>query len=145
MLISTMWFIGKEFKPRSAARKLGLGRKHYGLMGEPGVRRPYPHSWLQIPMSEKEDMERHMAELYRRLDEFMSLIAAERSKCPGLDIHIATGTTVGHQRRFTRSVHLAPDFLAKCAALRIAYEFSAYPCYDEEMRREKVWPVGLGR
>ena len=150
MLVSHLWLRGREFKPRGAARKLGLGRADYWLVGEPFRAPPKKgqlreESILCVPLCEQENLDRHMARLTQDVDDLMTFIADERRKCAELDIWISIGTTVGGQKHYTRSVRFPPDLLAKLAALRIGIEVSAYPSSDETMRRETPWPEGMGR
>ena len=92
---------GRNFGAKAAARKLGLGRDAYKLAGEtikfgPNKGKPLQFSILRIELSNRENLEKHLAEMEQRLDRLIPFIAAERSKAKNdVNIMLTIGTTVG--------------------------------------------------
>jgi hypothetical protein len=137
MLDSYLWIWGESYKPIGLARKLGLKRKDYTLptdLVQCGRRKGSPHGTasLCIPLSRREELDRHIAQLESRLDSLSDLLILERSKF-GVppEMRVSIGATVGSDKHFTRSIYLEPRILDRLAALGIALEVCAYPCSED--------------
>jgi hypothetical protein len=72
-----------------------------------------------------------MGDIEREIDDLTPFIAYQRRKAKDeLNIWLSTGTSVGSQKEFARSILASARLMGRLAALEIDYEFCAYPCSD---------------